>query len=51
MSDEALHQQIHNLKKHNARLKRIAHDARHKLNAALDGTGLCLWQLDIPSGG
>ncbi|KMV70607.1 diguanylate cyclase [bacteria symbiont BFo1 of Frankliniella occidentalis] len=50
MSDEALHQQIHNLKKHNARLKRIAHDARHKLNAALDGTGLCLWQLDIPSG-
>jgi len=50
MSDEALHQQIQNLKKHNARLKRIAHDARNKLSAALDGTGLCLWQLDIPSG-
>ena len=50
MPDEALHQQIQNLKKHNARLKRIAHDARNKLNAALDGTGLCLWQLDIPSG-
>lgn len=50
MSDEALHQQIQNLKKHNARLKRIAHDARNKLNAALDGTGLCLWQLEIPSG-
>jgi len=50
MSEEALRQQIQNLKKHNARLKRIAHDARTKLNAALDGTGLFLWQLDIPSG-
>ncbi|ORM68541.1 sensor domain-containing diguanylate cyclase [Pantoea wallisii] len=50
MSEEALRQQIQNLKKHNARLKRIAHDARNKLSAALDGTGLCLWQLDIPSG-
>lgn len=50
MSEEALRQQIQNLKKHNARLKRIAHDARSKLNVALDGTGLCLWQLDIPSG-
>ncbi|WP_064366878.1 sensor domain-containing diguanylate cyclase [Pantoea ananatis] len=50
MSEEALRQQIANLKKHNARLKRIAHDARNKLSAALDGTGLCLWQLDIPSG-
>ncbi|MGD9425889.1 diguanylate cyclase domain-containing protein [Pantoea sp. NSTU24] len=50
MSEEALRQQIQNLKKHNARLKRIAHDARTKLNAALDGTGLFLWQLDIPTG-
>jgi len=50
MSELALKQQIQNLKKPNARLKRIAHDARHKLSAALDGTGLCLWQLDIPSG-
>ena len=50
MSEEALRQQIQILKKHNARLKRIAHDARNKLSAALDGTGLCLWQLDIPSG-
>ncbi|QDY42988.1 sensor domain-containing diguanylate cyclase [Candidatus Pantoea soli] len=50
MSEEALRQQIQNLKKHNARLKRIAYDARNKLSAALDGTGLCLWQLDIPSG-
>lgn len=50
MSEEALRQQIQNLKKHNARLKRIAHDARNKLSAALDGTGLCLWQLDVPSG-
>jgi diguanylate cyclase (GGDEF)-like protein/PAS domain S-box-containing protein len=50
MSEDALRQQIQNLKKHNARLKRIAHDARSKLSAALDGTGLCLWQLDVPSG-
>ena len=50
MSDETLRQQIQILKKHNARLKRIAHDARSKLSSALDGTGLCLWQLDIPSG-
>ena len=50
MSELALKQQIQNLKKHNARLRRIAHDARNKLSAALDGTGLCLWQLDVPSG-
>jgi len=50
MSEEALRLQILTLKKHNARLKRIAHDAGNKLSAALDGTGLCLWQLDIPSG-
>lgn len=50
MSETALKQQIQNLKRHNARLVRIARDARNKLNAALDGTGLCLWQLDIPSG-
>lgn len=50
MSEEALRLQIQNLKKHNARLKRIAHDARNKLSAALDGTGLYLWQLDVPSG-
>ncbi|MGG7448347.1 diguanylate cyclase domain-containing protein [Kosakonia oryzendophytica] len=50
MSDIALKQQIQNLKKHNARLVRIARDARNKLSAALDGTGLCLWQLDVPSG-
>lgn len=50
MSERALKQQIQNLKKHNARLVRLARDARSKLNAALDGTGLCLWQLDVPSG-
>ncbi|WP_312625675.1 sensor domain-containing diguanylate cyclase [Scandinavium sp.] len=50
MSEIALKQQIQNLKKHNARLLRIARDAKSKLSAALDGTGLCLWQLDIPSG-
>ena len=50
MSEQALKQQIQNLKKHNARLARLARDARSKLSAALDGTGLCLWQLDVPSG-
>lgn len=50
MPAQSPEQQIQNLKKHNARLKRIAHDARNKLSAALDGTGLCLWQLDVPSG-
>lgn len=50
MSEIALQQQIQNLKRHNARLLRIARDAKSKLSAALDGTGLCLWQLDIPSG-
>jgi len=50
MSEKALKQQIQNLKKHNARLARLARDARSKLSAALDGTGLCLWQLDVPTG-
>lgn len=50
MSEESLRQQIQNLKKHNARLRRIAHDSRNKLSATLDGTGLCLWQLDVSSG-
>lgn len=50
MSERALTQQIQNLKKHNARLVRLARDARSKLSATLDGTGLCLWQLDVPSG-
>lgn len=50
MTEKALKQQIQNLKKHNARLARLARDARSKLSAALDGTGLCLWQLDVPSG-
>ncbi|WP_341503457.1 sensor domain-containing diguanylate cyclase [Gallaecimonas sp. GXIMD4217] len=38
------------LQAENARLRRIADDAREKLDAALDGTGLCLWQLDVPTG-
>ena len=50
ISELALKLQIQNLKKQIARLKRIAHDTCHKLSAALDGTGLCLWQLDIPNG-
>ncbi|MDY0924286.1 sensor domain-containing diguanylate cyclase [Leclercia sp. CFBP8987] len=50
MSEKALEHQIQILKKHNARLARLARDARSKLSAALDGTGLCLWQLDVPTG-
>jgi len=50
MSEKALEHQIQILKKHNARLARLARDARNKLSAALDGTGLCLWQLDVPTG-
>ena len=38
------------LQAENERLKRIAADAREKLDAAMDGTGLCVWQLDIASG-
>ncbi|WP_107852740.1 sensor domain-containing diguanylate cyclase [Oceanimonas marisflavi] len=38
------------LQAENERLKRIAADAREKLEAAMDGTGLCVWQLHVPSG-
>ena len=38
------------LQAENERLKRIAADARDKLDAVMDGTGLCVWQLDIASG-
>lgn len=38
------------LQAENERLKRIAADAREKLDAAMDGTGLCVWQLDIITG-
>lgn len=48
MSDEALRQQIQILKKHNARLKRIAHDARSKLDAALDGTAFVCGSWTFP---
>lgn len=34
----------------NERLKRVADDAREKLEAAMDGTGLCIWQNHVPTG-
>lgn len=34
----------------NERLKRVAEDAREKLEAAMDGTGLCIWQNHVPTG-
>jgi diguanylate cyclase (GGDEF)-like protein/PAS domain S-box-containing protein len=45
-----LQQQIHQLTAENAELKRQKQLTEEKLNAALDGTGLCLWEQDIPSG-
>ncbi|WP_115717918.1 sensor domain-containing diguanylate cyclase [Gallaecimonas mangrovi] len=50
MTPSKLEQELTQLRKENARLKRIANDARQKLDAALDGTGLCLWQLEVPTG-
>lgn len=50
MDQQTLLARLRQLEKDNARLQRIADDARAKLDAALDGTGLCLWQLDVPSG-
>ncbi|HDX8370412.1 TPA: sensor domain-containing diguanylate cyclase [Aeromonas dhakensis] len=34
----------------NERLRRVADDAREKLEAAMDGTGLCIWQNHVPTG-
>lgn len=50
MNPEQLRQEIAQLRRENARLKRLAADTKEKLDAALDGTGLCLWQQHVPSG-
>lgn len=54
MPDEALYRQLleenQRLQRENERLRRVAQDAREKLDAAMDGTGLCIWQLDVPTG-
>jgi diguanylate cyclase (GGDEF)-like protein/PAS domain S-box-containing protein len=47
---EALLAAYRKLQQENERLKRIADDAREKLDAAMDGTGLCIWQNHIPTG-
>lgn len=48
--DISLEQRYQKLLQENARLQRLAQDAREKLEAATDGTGLCVWQLHVPSG-
>ncbi|MGY3859735.1 sensor domain-containing diguanylate cyclase [Aeromonas veronii] len=50
MSHEELQAAYDKLLLENERLKRIADDAREKLDAAMDGTGLCIWQNHVPSG-
>jgi diguanylate cyclase (GGDEF)-like protein/PAS domain S-box-containing protein len=45
-----LQDKIQQLIEENAELKRQKHLSDEKLNAVLDGTGLCLWEQDIPSG-
>ncbi|KFZ37761.1 diguanylate cyclase [Shewanella mangrovi] len=41
---------LQQLEQENARLKRENARLQEKLNAALDGTGLCLWEHHLPSG-
>ncbi len=48
--DRIYSRELLRLQAENERLKRIAADAREKLEAAMDGTGLCVWQLHVPSG-
>ncbi|WKE64570.1 diguanylate cyclase [Gallaecimonas kandeliae] len=50
MEQDDLHEALQKLQQENARLKRLADDAKEKLDAAMDGTGLCIWQLHVPSG-
>ncbi|WP_421240413.1 diguanylate cyclase domain-containing protein [Aeromonas enteropelogenes] len=50
MTYEELQAAYARLQLENERLKRIADDAREKLDAAMDGTGLCIWQNYIPTG-
>lgn len=50
MTYEELREAYDRLLLENERLKRIADDAREKLDAAMDGTGLCIWQNHVPTG-
>lgn len=50
MTHEELQEAYDRLLLENERLKRIADDAREKLDAAMDGTGLCIWQNHLPTG-
>lgn len=43
-------QQIEQLKRENEALKRANDRLQEKLNVALDGNGLCLWEQHVPSG-
>lgn len=43
-------QQIEQLKHENEALKRANQRLQEKLNVALDGNGLCLWEQHVPSG-
>ncbi|ABO88889.1 GGDEF domain protein [Aeromonas salmonicida subsp. salmonicida A449] len=50
MTYEELQAAYDKLLQENERLKRVADDAREKLDAAMDGTGLCIWQNHLPTG-
>ena len=50
MTHEELQAAYDKLLQENRRLKRLAEDAREKLDAAMDGTGLCIWQNHVPTG-
>jgi len=45
-----LEEEIAHLKSENLKLRTQKNSAEEKLSAALDGTGLCLWQQYIPTG-
>ncbi|WP_299791768.1 sensor domain-containing diguanylate cyclase [uncultured Shewanella sp.] len=45
-----LKQEIADLKRENLKLTALKESAEEKLSAALDGTGLCLWEQYIPTG-
>lgn len=47
---EEYQQQIAQLEEKVAQLEREKQRLEEKLNAALDGTGLCLWEQDVPTG-
>lgn len=52
LQDECQHlrQEITTLKQQNTQLRALNQRANEKLNAALDGNGLCLWEQHVPTG-